>query len=178
VATARRRVTSRPSLRWGSFLVACAAFGCGAAASSARHGPVALDAPLTESIRRVPATIDVSGLWATGIGEEPVVQRIVVRPECNSSPASWILQQNGDTLRSWVMTASYSKGTAAAPPQTSASPTMGFVSGDRIIILAAGAHYDLRYDSTSAHLRGTLNGGAFWAVRQIIVRRESCIPVP
>lgn len=40
------------------------------------------------------------------------------------------------------------------------------------------ARYLLRYDSTSDHLRGTLNGVPFWAVRQDVVRPERCIPVP
>jgi hypothetical protein len=38
--------------------------------------------------------------------------------------------------------------------------------------------YVLRYDEESGHLRGTLNGAPFWAVRQQLVRSEGCIPVP
>jgi hypothetical protein len=41
-----------------------------------------------------------------------------------------------------------------------------------------GGRYVLRYDSTSGHLRGTLNGAPFWAVRQEIVRPEGCVPIP
>ena len=169
-----------PARRWGSLVATCAVFGCAATtpASTPSTERVALDAPLSDSVQRVPATTDLSGLWGTGSGGEPAARRLVLPVQCNSSPAVWILQQSGDTLRSWIMPARYSKGTADGPPQSSSTPTMGFVSGNRVIIRAAGARYDLRYDSTSMHLRGTLNDGAFWAVREVITRPQGCKPVP
>jgi hypothetical protein len=42
----------------------------------------------------------------------------------------------------------------------------------------SGARYLLHYDSTSGHLRGTLNGAPFRAVCLEIVRPQGCMPVP
>jgi hypothetical protein len=42
----------------------------------------------------------------------------------------------------------------------------------------ASSHYRLRYDSTSEHLRGTLNDKPFWAIRRDVVHPEGCIPPP
>jgi hypothetical protein len=41
-----------------------------------------------------------------------------------------------------------------------------------------GTRYALHYDSTSGHLRGTLNRAPFWAVRENIVHPADCIPPP
>jgi hypothetical protein len=55
---------------------------------------------------------------------------------------------------------------------------VGRISGADVTIRLGDSRYLLRYDSTSGHLRGTLNGAPFWAIRQEIVRPQGCIPVP
>jgi hypothetical protein len=80
-------------------------------------------------------------------------------------------------VRVWVIPASHAQGIHTTQ-RVSAVGATGRVSGLDLTMDAAGARYLLRYDSTSGHLRGTLNGAPFWAVRQDIVRPERCIPVP
>lgn len=121
--------------------------------------------------------VDVTGTWATGSTNEPAVPRIELHPQCNYSPPLWALEQRGDTLRLWVIPESWAKGVPSAQPASSV-PLTGRISGVDLVLGTTATRYRLRYDSTSGHLRGTLNGAPFWAVRQHVVRPEGCIPPP
>lgn len=103
--------------------------------------------------------------------------RIELHPQCNYSPPLWALEQRGDTLRLWVLPESWTQGVASAHTVSSA-PLLGRISGMELVLGTAATRYRLRYDTTSGHLRGTLNGAPFWAVRQNVVRPEGCIPPP
>ena len=157
-------------------LTACA-LACSASIPSRTNERAARPSPTTDSVRTSHADVDLTGAWATGSTGEPDVRRIVLRPECNYSPAVWLLEQNGDTLRAWAIPASRAQGVPSAQPAAAAAAE-GRVSGVNLTLRMAGATYVLRYDSTSVHLRGTLNGALFWAVRQDIVRPQGCIPPP
>ena len=98
-------------------------------------------------------------------------------PQCNYSPADWIIEQSGDTVRAWQIPESHAQGIATREA-VSRVATEGWVSGVDLVMGMSGTRYVLHYDSTSGHLRGTLNGTPFWAVRQEIVRPDGCIPVP
>jgi hypothetical protein len=157
-------------------VVACAA-ACSTTASSRAKEHPDRDAPIAVSVPLEPAGVDLTGTWATGSEGEPAVRMLEVRPQCNYSPATWILEQSGDTVRAWAMPARQSQG-IAVKTAISAAPANGRVSGHVLTMGTTGARYVLQYDSTSGHLRGTLNGAPFWAVRQHIVRPEGCIPPP
>jgi hypothetical protein len=88
-----------------------------------------------------------------------------------------VIQQNGDSVRAWVIPESHAQG-VPAPHLVSMVAAEGRVSGVALTMGIAGGRYVLRYDTTSGHLRGTLNGAPFWAVRQEIVRPEGCVPIP
>jgi hypothetical protein len=123
------------------------------------------------------ASVDLTGAWATGSEGEPAERQLVLRLQCNYTPRLWLIEQSGDTARLWVIPASHAQG-VASPQSVSSAPTVGRVSGTDLTLGTTGARYVLRYDSTSGHLRGTLEGAPFWAVRQELVRPEGCIPVP
>jgi hypothetical protein len=89
-----------------------------------------------------------------------------------------VIQQSGDTVRAWAFPASQAQGVHTTRSVPAVAPAEGRVSGVDLSMGTAGARYVLRYDSTSGHLRGTLNGAPFWAMRQVIVRTEQCLPVP
>jgi hypothetical protein len=133
--------------------------------------------PTADSVRGGRAGVDLTGTWATGGGDEPAEKRIVLHVECNYTPALWVIQQSGDTVRAWAMPESRAQGVASTQHSTPVAAE-GRVSGADLTMGMAGARYVLRYDSTSGHLRGRLNGAPFWAVRQEIVRPGQCIPVP
>jgi len=163
--------------RFFILLAAYAVTGCAASRSSpsSEHTDSPVLAP--ELVQHGHAAVDLSGTWATGSVGEPTVQRIVLPVQCNYTPPLWILQQYGDTVRVWAFPASYSQGIATRQ-SISTVGAAGRVSGVDLTTSTAGARYVLRYDSTSGHLRGTLNGAPFWAVREEIVRPNDCIPVP
>lgn len=154
----------------------CAA-ACSASTSSRENETAVPPVPVADPVPTGPAAINVTGTWATGSAGEPEAKRIVLHPQCNYSPAVWILQQDGDTVRAWAVPESWAKGTATSE-SVSAAPTEGRVSGVDVVIGTSGARYVLRFDSTSSHLRGTLNGAPFWAVPLEIVRPEGCLAVP
>jgi hypothetical protein len=158
-------------------LALCAAVACSASTRSPASARAAATAPTVSPARSGHADVDLTGEWATGTAGEPEAKQIVLRPQCNYSPGVWILEQRGDTVRAWTIVASWAKGTASTEP-LNRSAAEGWVSGVDVTIGTSGARYLLRYDSTSGHLRGTLNGAPFWAVRLEIVRPERCIPVP
>lgn len=131
-----------------------------------------------DSLPTRPPEVDLTGTWATGSTHEPTVARLELHPPCNVGPALWALEQRGDTLRLWRIPESHAQGIAAPRPASSSVPLEGRISGVDLVIGTSATRYRLRYDSTSGHLRGTLNGAPFWAVRQDVVRPEGCIPVP
>jgi hypothetical protein len=157
--------------------VACAALACRAST----HPPAGVQAPApalaVEPPRTGHADVNLTGTWTTGSSSEPAVNQIVLRPLCNYHPALWIIQQEGDSMRAWKIPESRDQGIASRQAVTSA-PAEGWVSGVDVTIGTSGARYVLRYDSTSTHLRGTLNGAPFWAVRLEVVRPEGCLPPP
>jgi hypothetical protein len=158
-------------------LAACAVSGCAASTIPPSTERAVREAPTTDSVGRGHADVDLTGTWATGSASEPAAKRITLRVQCNYTPALWVLQQSGDTVRAWTFPAHQAQGIATTQPVSTVG-AVGRVSGEVLTMGMAGARYVLRYDSTSGHLRGTLNGAPFWAVRQDIVRPNNCIPVP
>jgi hypothetical protein len=126
-------------------------------------------------IRR--AALDLSGVWVTGSTAEPEVPRLVLQLQCNYSPPLWVIEQRGDTVRAMVIPESRAQG-IPSPPRARPVAAEGRISGVDVTMRLGGGRYVLRYDSASEHLRGTLNGAPFWAVRQELVRAEGCMPVP
>ena len=155
-----------------TFAAACSATPASRAAERAD-----IVAPVVDSLPTRPAEVDLTGTWATGSANEPTVPRLELHPQCNYSPALWALEQRGDTLRLWVIPESWAQG-VPSPPLGSSVPLEGRIAGVDLVIGTSATRYRLRYDSTSGHLRGTLNGAPFWAVRQDVVRPEGCIPPP
>jgi hypothetical protein len=161
------------------WLLACivgAACSASPASRASERAQVTTPAVVDSLPPRLPE-VDVSGTWATGSVGEPSVPRLVLRPPCNVGPALWALQQRGDSLRLWQIPESYAQG-IATETHVSSAPLTGRISGVDLVIGAGATRYRLRYDSTSGHLRGTLNGAPFWAVRQDVERPEGCIPPP
>ena len=158
-------------------LATCGVAACSASTGSRPNERAELDSPVTVTVPRRLAEVDLSGAWATGSTGEPDVPRIVIRPECNYSPSRWVIQQNGDSVRAWVIPESRAQGVASRHPVSTAA-AVGRVSGVDLTMSIAGGRYVLRYDSTSGHLRGTLNDAPFWAVREEIERPEGCVPIP
>lgn len=159
-------------------LAACAAGACSPSTHSSAAAQSESPAPVVVPPRTGHADVDLTGTWATGSDGEPEVRQIVLHPQCNSSPSHWILEQSGDTVRSWNIPESYAKGTASTEVASSSTPAEGWISGPDLVMGTPDARYLLHYDSTSGHLRGTLNGARFWAVRVEIVRPQGCIPPP
>jgi hypothetical protein len=159
-------------------LATCGAAACSAATSSRPIERAEVRPPPSDSAPTRHADVDLSGAWATGSAGEPDVPRIVIRPQCNHSPALWLIQQLGDTVRAWAIPERHAQGVRARDPVSTTAAAVGRLSGVDLTMGLAGSRYVLRYDSTSGHLRGTLNGAPFWAVRQVVVRPERCIPVP
>jgi hypothetical protein len=125
-----------------------------------------------------PAPFDLSGRWATGRGAaEPAQTSSTLRPGCTFNPAAWVLQQTRDSVEAWSFPASRNQGTRSLDGPRVTVPARGRVSGLDVTLQDATARYRLRYDPESGHLRGTLNGVPFWALRQIVVQ-EACPAVP
>lgn len=154
-----------------------AAAACSATPASRASERTDVVAPIVDSLPARPPEVDVTGTWATGSANEPAVPRLELHPQCNYGPALWALEQRGDTLRLWVIPESWAKGVPSPQPASSV-PLTGRISGVDLVLGTAATRYRLRYDSASGHLRGTLNGAPFWAVRQDVVRPEGCIPPP
>ena len=136
-----------------------------------------MPSPVNDPVEVRRPEVDLTGSWATGSANEPDVRQVVLRPECNTGPAIWLLEQRGDTLRLREIPASFAQG-AASPSRPIAAAVEGRVSGMDVTLGTSGARYLLRYDSTSGHLRGTFNGAPFWAARQVVIRPPGCIPPP
>jgi hypothetical protein len=158
-------------------LATCAAAACSASTAARHVERGALAQPAVDSVPILPAAVDLSGAWATGSANEPAVPRVVLRLQCNYSPPLWVVQQRGDSVRAWAIPERRAQGVTSTKV-VSTAPAEGRISGVDVTMRIADARYVLRYDSTRGHLRGTLNGAPFWAVRQELVRPERCIPVP
>ena len=165
------------AMQWLTIPLTAFAIACSASVPSREKERAEAAAPTADSVRIAPAAIDLTGAWATGSTGEPAVRRIVLHPECNYSPAVWLLEQRGDTLRARAIPASRAQGVLSSQPVSTVAAE-GRVSGVDLTLRMADASYVLRYDSTSGHLRGTLNGAPFWAVRQVVIRPQGCIPPP
>jgi hypothetical protein len=133
--------------------------------------------PVADSVSRAHADVDLTGSWATGSAGEPEARKIELRLQCNYTPPLWILEQSGDTVSAWLLPESRAQG-VPSPQPVSSVPAIGRVSGVDFRLEMSGTRYVLHYDSTSGHLRGTLNGAPFWAVRQDIIHPTGCIPPP
>lgn len=162
-------------------LIILLAISAAAACSASTHSPATqraeTSAPIVGPVRSGHADVDLTGTWITGSGGEPAAKQLVLNPPCNSGPAHWLIEQSGDTVRAWNMPEIQAQGIATREP-VSSRPTEGWVSGIDVVLGISNPRYLLHYDSTSGHLRGTLNGAPFWAVRVEIVRAEGCIGVP
>jgi hypothetical protein len=173
----RRPIQPRLMPRRLLLLATCAAAACSASTGSRHVERAELSHPAVDSVPIRPAAVDLSGAWATGSANEPAAPRVVLRLECNYSPSLWVIQQTGDLVRAWAIPESRAQGILSTQPVRTAAAE-GQISGVDLTMRIADARYVLRYDSTSGHLRGTLNGAPFWAVRQDLVRAEGCIAVP
>lgn len=151
------------------------AAGCGAANNSESR-PQQLDVLRPLPGERVAPAVDLTGSWMTGRENEPDAREVVLRPQCNYSPRTWIIDQTGDTLRAREIPERFAQGVPTPPVQMEAA--VGRISGVDARLEMSGLRYVLRYDSTSGHLRGTLNGAPFWAARQKIIQPPGCIPPP
>ena len=158
-------------------LATCAAAACSASTGARANEGAELQPPAVPSVPRRHADVDLSGAWASGSTGEPNARRIVIRPPCNYGPALWVIQQSGDTVRAWAIPESHAQGVRAPDPVAPVA-AVGRVSGVDLTMSLGSARYVLRYDSTSGHLRGTLNGAPFWAIREEIVHPEGCIAIP
>ena len=161
-------------------IIALALYATAACSASPRPRVIEAAAPaeaIIEPARTGHAAVNLTGAWGTGSGIESSAKEIVLHPECNYSPALWIIQQDGDSVRAWTVAASHAQG-IAKPPEPRPVPAEGVISGVDATLGSPDARYVLHYDSTSGHLRGTLNGAPFWAVRVDVVRPGGCIPPP
>ena len=162
-------------------LATCTATACSAGTGSrpSERAERAAPQPLLaiDTVPAQPAAVDLSGAWATGSTAEPDVRSVVLRLQCNYTPALWVMEQRGDTVRAWAIPESRAQGVRARDPVSSVAAE-GRLRGVNLRMSLGASRYVLRYDSTSGHLRGTLNGAPFWAARQNIVRAQGCIPVP
>ena len=163
-------------IRLAVLIAVCAAVACSAARVSRAPTPTPSSAPVVDTARRVHAAVNLTGSWRTGSGPEPAAALIIEQPQCNYSPAMWLLEQSGDTVRAFSIASSYAKG-VAEPEAISRVAIEGSLSG-LDLTLGSSPRYVLHYDSASGHLRGTLDGAPFWAVRLHIVEPQGCIPPP
>jgi hypothetical protein len=159
------------------------ALGIGAQLSCVTTGPPAASVPPSSpdsaGVELLAPVTDLSGGWATGSANEPPAGPIVQHPSCAHNPAVWILQQSGNTLKAWAFPESFDQGIKRADPgpqRVVGSP--GTISGVDVLIVDGESRLVLRFDAESGHLRGTRNGVAFWAARQIIERAEACPGIP
>jgi imidazolonepropionase-like amidohydrolase len=139
---------------------------------------VAGRAALNRATMRAASTdLDLKGFWVTGSTDEPEIRLFKLTLQCNYTPPLWGIDQIGDT----VQAASYPASRASGVP-TPARPrplyAVGQIRGVNVVMTSAVSRYVLRYDSTSGHLRGTLNGAPFWAARQEVIHPKGCIPPP
>lgn len=164
-------------------LLTCAA----ACAAPVRSNPVErvvrvqLSRPVVDSVPRPRAKprLDLTGTWTTGSVDEPTERSAVLQLQCNYTPGFWLLEQRGDTVRAWENSPSQAQGIATPEVPNRPAPPEGRIVGNDVTLKAGATRYVLHYDAASGHLRGTLDGAPFWAMRlELISRAEGCIPVP
>ena len=173
-----RRDTLNQVFRKLPFLVELLALVACPAATRSRTMDDANDRlPIADSVSRAHAAVDLAGAWATGGDGEPDARRVELRVQCNYSPPLWILDQTGDTVSAFSLPESRAQG-VRSPDLPARVAATGRLSGTDVTLVSSGMRYVLHYDSTSGHLRGTLNGAPFWAVRQDVVHATGCIPPP
>jgi hypothetical protein len=128
----------------------------------------------------VPAPFDLSGNWTTGRGAaEPAAPIVTLDTECAYHPAAWVIRQARDSVEAWPFPESMDQGIHRPDsPLAKLAPDRGWVSGLDVTLESEGSRYRLRYDPESGHLRGTLNGVPFWAVRQVVKSPGPCPGIP
>ena len=119
-----------------------------------------------------------NGTWIGGSSGEPDTRVITWQLPCRVHPASWVLEQRRDTVRSYHFPEQYEQGVASREPMVASTGTIGRVRRDTLYLVEGKDRYALHYDSTSGHLRGTLNGQPFWAAQRIVTRAQVCPAVP
>ena len=119
----------------------------------------------------------LSGAWVSGSSDEPAERRIVFHPPCNYTRGFWNLVQEGNTVRAWTIPESRAQG-IAKPRGPSPTIIEGRLKRGLLVMGDRTTRYRLRYDSASGHLRGTLNGAPFWAVRLAFVLPKGCRAIP
>jgi hypothetical protein len=146
----------------------------------ARPQPASMPAPSdTAAAPALAPAVNLSGSWATGSINEPPTGPVVQHPTCAYNPPVWIIEQNGNTLKTWVFPESFNQGIMrAGPGPERVTATPGTISGNLVLITDGDVRLVLGYDAGSGHLRGTRNGEPFWAARQSIVRGETCPGIP
>jgi hypothetical protein len=189
--TARGQATARGSFRRSARCEVCwymdrvwiatmlVAGGLACASTTTRTAPAPAPPSNVAKVDLLPPAVDLSGGWATGSGNEPPPGPVVQHPTCAYNPAVWIIEQTGNTLKAWLMPASFNQGIARrgpGPGKVVGSP--GTISGADVVIDDGQDRFVLRYDHESGHLRGTRNGAPFWAARQTIVRAGECPGIP
>ena len=98
---------------------------------------------------------------------------------CAHHPAAWVIQQTDDTIEAWSFPETFDQGISHPDSHVAKlTPDKGRVSGLDVRIETETSHYRLRYDPESGHLRGTLNGVPFWAVRQVVIQPNPCPGIP
>jgi hypothetical protein len=127
----------------------------------------------------LPPAANLSGGWATGAVNEPPAGPVQTHPSCAYNPPVWLIEQNGNLLKTWAFPESFNQGIVRAGSEPARlTPTQGTISGDEVVIDGSDVRIVARYDTTTGHLRGIRNGQPFWAARQLIIRTEACPGIP
>ena len=160
-------------------IVLVVTISCARFSPSSRAPSPAIEPTPAEDIGQIAPAVDLSGSWTTGSDGEPQGPTVVTHTGCSVNPAEWVLSQEGDSIRAWAFPVTYNQGVATKGlgPERMHAAT-GRISGIEVRIDDAGSHYRLRYDVESQHLRGTLNGKPFWAVRHVVMRPGACGAIP
>jgi hypothetical protein len=148
--------------------------------SGCRQAPPIAPAPAVADSARGPLALpatNLSGGWATGSENEPPPGPVRQHPTCAYNPAVWIIEQSGNELKTWAFPQSYNQGIVPRNPVPNPPAIPGVISGTDVTIASDEGRLILRYHAESGHLRGTRNGVAFWAARQVVIR-ESCPGIP
>ena len=159
------------------FLAPLGLIACGVSTQSRTTNRPEGQPRVADSVSSAHADVNLAGFWATGSASEPEARRLELRLQCNYTPPLWLLEQSGDTVSASLLPESRAQGVRSREPPARVAAT-GELSGVHLTLEMSGARYVLHYDSTSGHLRGTLNGAPFWAVRQDLIHPTGCIPPP
>jgi hypothetical protein len=165
----------------GGMLACSLLTGCGGRrATQGTATPLVGDVVEATSADGPAPPFDLNGTWVHGSGGEPgpEVRVITTQAQCLYHPAVWIIQQDGKSIEAFQFPESWDQGVALREPRSLPPRVSGRISGLNVRMDDQVSHYRLRYDSASTHLRGTLNGVSFWAVRENVVHPAGCIPPP